>query len=77
MISRLAPATLIGSIFGVTQAVGALGRILGPMTGSISFEISPATPYLIASGVMLIPAICSLFVKLPKGESVHAAEAVP
>lgn len=77
MISRLAPVTLVGSIFGVTQAVGALGRILGPMTGSVSFDISPALPYFIASGVMLVPAVCSLFVKLPKAEPSQGTEAVP
>ena len=77
MISRAAPPTMQGSIFGVTQSVGALGRVLGPLCGSTLFAQNPAYPYFLASGVMLVPAVLAFFVKMPDdgevmGETVAA-----
>ncbi|MBL8061094.1 MAG: MFS transporter [Chthonomonas sp.] len=68
MISRTAPPNMQGSIFGVTQSVGALGRVLGPLCGSTLFAKGPAYPYYLAALVMLIPATLSWRVKMPGEE---------
>jgi MFS transporter, DHA1 family, tetracycline resistance protein len=65
LISRGAPAQLQGSTFGVTQALGALARILGPITGNSAFDVRPWLPYLIAASVMLFPAVASWFLRMP------------
>lgn len=70
MISRTAPPTMQGSIFGITQSVGALGRVLGPLCGSTLFSQGPALPYFVAAGVMLVPAVLAFFVKMPDDNEV-------
>lgn len=66
LISRSAPSSLQGSIFGVTQSVGAFGRILGPLCGSTLFEIDSALPYFAAALIMLIPACLALRLQMPE-----------
>ncbi len=67
MISRSAPSHLQGSIFGISQSVGAFGRILGPLCGSVLYDIDPASPYICAAIVMLIPALLAFSVRMPDG----------
>lgn len=65
MISRTAPSNMQGSIFGITQSVGALGRVLGPLCGSTLFAKGPAYPYVLAALVMLVPASLAWRVRMP------------
>lgn len=55
LISKRAPATMQGGVFGVTQALGALARILGPLLGNVLFDIRSWLPYVVAGGLMLLP----------------------
>lgn len=61
LISRNASASVQGGIFGVTQALGALARILGPLTGQTAYKIWYPLPYLIAGGLVMVPVILALF----------------
>ncbi len=74
LISRTASSAMQGSIFGVTQSVGALGRILGPLFGNALFVKDMAYPYFLAAGVMLFPAVIAFFVRMPDdGEQSESA----
>lgn len=61
LISRSAPANVQGGIFGVTQALGAFARILGPLTGQTAYKVWYPLPYLIAGGLVLLSVILALF----------------
>lgn len=74
LISRLSPAAIIGATFGVTQALGALARIFGPLVGSFLYQIAPYWPYICASAVMVIPLLLSLRIQVP---SIESEEQVP
>ena len=70
MISRAAPPNMQGSIFGITQSVGALGRVLGPLCGSTLYAKGHALPYFLAAAVMLVPAILAFRVQMPASDPV-------
>lgn len=57
LISRRAGREIQGGVFGVTQSVGALARIAGPLTGSVLFDVRPSAPYLFAGLLMLLPMV--------------------
>jgi MFS family permease len=42
-----------GANLGVAQSFGSLARILGPMFATTAFQIKPALPYLVCSGIAL------------------------
>lgn len=56
LISRNAPATILGGVFGVTQALGAVARVLGPLIGNPLFELRPWLPYVAGAGLACVPA---------------------
>lgn len=57
MISNLTSAHEQGVTIGVAQSMGALARIVGPMTVIPLFYYKPALPYLICAGISLITAL--------------------
>lgn len=57
LISRNAPLAIVGGIFGVTQALGALARILGPLIGNPLFEWRPWAPYVFGAALAVVPAL--------------------
>ncbi|MFZ4506458.1 MAG: MFS transporter [Fimbriimonas sp.] len=67
LISRNAPADMQGGIFGITQALGAVARFVGPIVSNRLFEVSPAFPYVLAAGLVIVPAIAAWFVRMPEG----------
>lgn len=77
LVSRSAPSTIQGGIFGITQALGALARFLGPLISSPLFSQRPYLPYVVGSAIILIPAVLSWRVRMPvtseDGEPVVAA----
>ncbi|MCS6912568.1 MAG: MFS transporter [Myxococcales bacterium] len=50
-----------GSVLGVSHALGALGRILGPLVGTWTFQLGPAVPYLTATGCMVLSLLVALY----------------
>lgn len=63
LISRRAPATMQGGVFGVTQALGALARILGPLLGNALFDVHAWLPYVVAGCLMLLPMGAAFIVR--------------
>jgi len=55
LISRQAPQEMQGGIFGVTQGLGAMARIIGPIAGNWMLKIHPVLPYAVAACLMLVP----------------------
>jgi len=54
LISRRSDPTRQGGILGVGQSLGSLARILGPVCGNTLFQVSPATPFWVASLLMAL-----------------------
>ncbi len=65
LISKAAPIAMVGGIFGITQSLGALARIVSPVLANSLYGISPAIPYLFAAGLMLGPATMAWFIRRP------------
>jgi MFS family permease len=61
LISRTATETHQGGTLGVSQGLGALARVLGPLCGTWLFQIlSPEAPYFVGSAVLGIVWIATL-----------------
>jgi MFS family permease len=56
LISMYAKSEEQGEMLGISQSVGALGRILGPLSGSLLYGLDSHVPYL-AGGVCLLISI--------------------
>jgi MFS-type transporter involved in bile tolerance (Atg22 family) len=74
LVSRNAPSTMQGGIFGITQALGAFARILGPIVSNSLFTIKPSWPYLLAGVLCLIPAVAVWWIRQPDEPEVQAAQ---
>lgn len=61
LISRGAAADVQGETLGSAQSMGALGRAVGPLLGGLLFQaVNPASPFLVASGVLLAALVLSV-----------------
>lgn len=69
LISKSAPSEMQGGIFGVTQSLGSIARIIAPLVGNSLFVIAPFVPYVVAGGLMILPAFGTLFIREPEGAS--------
>ena len=65
LISRSAPGTIQGGIFGVTMALGAFARILGPAVGNYLFDLHHWLPYVFGGCVVFIPLLASWTLRPP------------
>lgn len=55
LLSKLTPANRRGEVFGVTQSLGSLARVVGPLWGGWSFgHIGMSAPYVSAAMLMLL-----------------------
>jgi len=55
LASLRAPRERQGEALGAYQAMGSLGRILGPILGGAVFDVGgPSAPYLVAAGMMVL-----------------------
>ncbi len=57
LISLLTPRTEQGTTMGVTQGIGSLARIVGPIFAASLFDTHPALPYLICAGVLFFTGL--------------------
>jgi MFS family permease len=55
IISKSAPKNMQGGVFGITQALGATARAIGPLMSSPLFAIKPYAPYLAGGVIALFP----------------------
>lgn len=65
LISRRAPPEMQGSIFGVTQSLGAVARFLGPLISNPLFDLRPYYPYLLGAAICVFPAIMAFRLRQP------------
>lgn len=65
LISKSAPKTIQGGVFGVTQALGALARVLGPLVSNPLLAIKPSYPYALGAFIIMIPATLAWRLKEP------------
>jgi len=72
LISRSAPAEVQGGIFGITQALGAFARCIGPLVGNSLFSAQPSYPYLLGALLILFPTCAAWSLRQPT--TVAAAE---
>jgi fucose permease len=72
LVSKSAPARIQGGIFGVTQALGALARLVGPLFASPLFARNVASPYWLASLAILFPLFAAWTLKPPATQAVTA-----
>lgn len=66
LLSKSAPADVQGGLFGITQSLGSLARIFGPIIGNLSYGYHLSAPYFLAGSLMLIPAALAWKIAPPK-----------
>ncbi|MFN8218886.1 MAG: MFS transporter [Fimbriimonadales bacterium] len=76
LISRSAPATMQGGVFGITQGLGAMARILGPMVGNYLFDVRHWAPYAMAASLTAVPMVGSWRLRQPQAD-VNVVESAP
>jgi multidrug resistance protein len=67
LLSFASPAEIQGEMLGLSQGVGGLGRIIGPLTAGTLYAFSASTPF-IAGGILVLLAA---LVALPALSAVH------
>jgi len=65
LVSQRAPKEMQGSIMGLTQSIGSLARVVGPVFANFLFQIKPSYPYLYGAGLACIPAVLSWVILKP------------
>lgn len=55
LISKVTPPNMAGGIFGVTQSLGAIARIIGPLTAIPMLKVAYWLPYMFAAVLLLVP----------------------
>lgn len=68
LISKATPSNMSGGIFGVTQSLGAIARIVGPLTAIPMLKFRFWLPYTFAAVLLLIPLIGMMLFKELKTE---------
>lgn len=61
LISKASPASLVGGIFGITQSLGAIARIVGPLIGNALYAQGHWMPYALGAVMMLAPLTMAQF----------------
>ncbi|RYG33907.1 MFS transporter [bacterium] len=64
LVSRNAPKEIQGGIFGITQSLGSLARLVGPVVSNPLFAREPWAPYAFGAIVLLFPAYAAWHVRL-------------
>lgn len=67
LVSVFAAPSEQGAVLGAAQALGALGRLLGPVALGRVYDASPAAAFLVAGAVMAVAAAVTLRVPDPVG----------
>ena len=65
LVSQRAPRDMQGSIMGLTQSLGSLARVIGPVFANFLFQMRPSFPYLYGAGLACIPAVLSWAILKP------------
>jgi MFS family permease len=65
LVSQRAPRDMQGSIMGLTQSLGSLARVVGPLFANLLFQMRPSFPYLYGAALACIPAVLSWVILKP------------
>jgi MFS transporter, DHA1 family, tetracycline resistance protein len=65
LVSQRAPNEMQGSILGLTQSLGSLARVVGPVFANFLFGMQPYLPYVWGGILSLIPAALAWLVLKP------------
>ena len=69
LISRSAPRTMQGGVFGITQSLGAFARATSPLMSSPLFSYKPWAPYVFGAVLAVFPLIAAWFFVKPAAAS--------
>jgi MFS transporter, DHA1 family, tetracycline resistance protein len=69
LVSQRAPREMQGSILGLTQSLGSLARVVGPMFANFLFGVKPYYPYLWGGLLSLIPAVLAWTILKPMAKT--------
>ena len=71
LISKTTSRDMQGGIFGLTQGLGALARICGPLIGQTTYKLWYALPYIVGGGLIFIALLVAwAWIPEPKREGV-------
>ena len=65
LVSQRAPREIQGSVMGLTQSLGSLARVVGPLFANFLFQLRPSYPYLYGTCLACIPALLSWVILKP------------
>ncbi|MEQ9445634.1 MAG: MFS transporter, partial [Rhodospirillaceae bacterium] len=54
-----------GSMAGLTGAFQAVGFMIGPIVGTIAYQIDPASPFIICASLLVISVLMANFLPMP------------
>lgn len=63
LLSRTAPASIQGAIFGLAQSLQAMARLIGPVISQVLFAEKPSYPYLLGSILVGVGAVLAIRLK--------------
>jgi Na+/melibiose symporter-like transporter len=72
LVSKGAPARIQGGIFGITQSLGAMSRLIGPVAANWLFARNVAWPYWAGALAVLFPLAAAWTLKATKMEVASA-----
>lgn len=70
LVSRVTPPNMAGGIFGVTQSLGAMARIIGPLVAIPMLKKAYWLPYTFAALLLLVPLFGMLKFREPESTAV-------
>jgi DHA1 family tetracycline resistance protein-like MFS transporter len=74
LISRAASGAHQGGVLGVSQSMGALARVVGPLIGTWTLSYGISVPFLIGGATMMVACVlASMFVQQPSAPADGAA----
>ena len=61
-----------GSVAGLTSAFQAIAFMIGPLLGTISYQINSQAPFYICAGLLVLAVILANVLPMPKPDETHA-----
>src|SRR5690606_37433470 len=66
LLSRSVPEDQQGSILGLNQSLGSLGRVLGPLVSGAMFQTHAKLPLLFSGGITLLALFATVSLRPPE-----------
>lgn len=62
LITQTAKESEQGKVLGLMQAMGSLGRVIGPVTGGFLYGIAYFLPFTVAAAIMILTGVMALYI---------------